>query len=173
MTETEDYATGAAWDDITGKPTEFAPEAHATSHEAGGSDELLAASYVNRFTRPGRLYASDGTTLKNLYQTTATVQDIPANGDRIQMFFIADGTETKLTLGQYKTASSGIFDLYVNGVLDSSGYDNYSSSGVIIQRQITPTQPIVAGLNTIEMRVNGKNASSTNYGISTYGVNIS
>ncbi|OGN96285.1 MAG: hypothetical protein A2Y89_02675 [Chloroflexi bacterium RBG_13_51_18] len=48
MSETEDYTIAAPWDDITGKPTEWAPEAHAADHEAGGADEMDCAGLAGR-----------------------------------------------------------------------------------------------------------------------------
>ncbi len=160
------------WTGITDKPTTFTPEAHASTHEAAGSDILKAASYVNRFTRPGRLYASDGTTLKKPVHDTYSYQYSPANGDRIQMFFICDGTETFLQMGSLKSVNSGIFDLYVNNTLDSSGYDNYAAANIPIYRQLLLSQPITAGLNIIELRVNGKGVIATNYYINTYGASL-
>ncbi len=164
------------WAGITDKPTEFAPEAHAASHEAGGSDALLAASYVNRWTRPGRLYASDGTTLKQLIHTDTTrfvtTQNAPENGDRLQTFFICAGTETKLSISNLSRYDAAIFDIYVNGELDSTGYDDYSPWDEFISRYITLSQPTITGLNTIELHVNGQNASSTGYAVRTYGISI-
>ncbi len=160
------------WAGITDKPSTFTPEAHASTHEAAGSDILKAASYVNRFTRPGRLYASNGTTLKKMNHREYSYQDTPENNDKIQMFFICNGTETRLELAMSKNSGSAIFDLYVNDVLDSSAYDNYGSLAVILYREILLSRPIVAGLNVIELRVNGKNALSSNYFMNTYGANL-
>jgi len=140
----------AAWSDLNGQPDQ----------------------YVNRWTRPGRLYAADGTTLKQLAHVGYTTQIIVANGDRFQLFHLCAGTETKLNLSTYKHNNCGIFDLYVNGVLDSAGYDDYSSVAISVHRDITLTRPIVPGLNTIEFRVNGKNASSTNYLLQIYGASL-
>jgi len=118
---------------------------------------------INRFAQPSRLYASNGTTLKQLLHTGDTYQNTPADGDRIQMFFMCDGTETKFELGTEKHTTRGIFDLYVNGILDSSGYDDYAAGSTDSFRDITLTEPIVKGSNMVELRINGKNASSTNY----------
>lgn len=157
------------WAGITDKPSTFTPEAHASTHEAAGSDVLKAASYVNRFTRPARIYASNGVTLKAIGNKDYSFQIAPQNGDKIQMFFICSGTETLLELSSLRNAASGKFDLYVNNILDSSAYDNYRSTETTIDREIGLSQPIIAGLNTIELRVNGKNASSGGYIINTYG----
>jgi len=35
-----DEAEAVAWDGVTGKPSEYTPEAHNTTHEDGGSDEI-------------------------------------------------------------------------------------------------------------------------------------
>lgn len=158
MAETEDYAQ--------------TPEAHHTSHEAGGSDELLAASYVNKWTRPGRLYAADGTTLKSMAHAYYTFQVSPENGDKFQLFFICSGLETTLNLGTYKGTTIGIFDIYINNILDSAGYDDYFLGSGFVYRSITLSQPIIAGINTIELRVNDKNVSSSNYYIDIAGASL-
>lgn len=158
MAETEDYAQ--------------TPEAHAASHEAGGSDVLKAASYVNRWTRPGRLYASDGTTLKQLRHSTSTLQALPANGDKIQMFLLCDGTETQICLTTLRGSTCGIFDLYINDTLDSAGYDQYNATAGVVHNWITTTQQINPGLNLIELRVNNKNVSSSSYAIQVQGLSV-
>jgi len=81
-------------------------------------------------------------------------------------------TETKLELGNRKDVDCGIFDLYVNNVLDSSEYDDYIAVLEEVYREITLTQPIKKGLNTIELRVNGKNVASSNYAINLGGTSL-
>ena len=81
-------------------------------------------------------------------------------------------TETKLELGNRKDVDCGIFDLYVNNVLDSSEYDDYIAVLEEVYREITLTQPIKKGLNTIELRVNGKNVASSNYVINLGGTSL-
>jgi len=116
-------------------------------------------------TMPSRLYASDGTTLKQLNFRYSAYQEIRDNGDKMFAYFTCKGNETKLYIRSFKDSNSGIWDLYVNGVLDSSGYDSYAAAGVSVSLEIILTEPIIKGLNIIEFRVNGKNASSTGYKI--------
>jgi len=116
-------------------------------------------------TMPSRLYASDGTTLKQLgfrYSGYQIVNNV--DGDKMFAYFTCKGNETKLYIRSFKDTNSGIWDLYVNNVLDSSGYDSYAAA-VGVSLKITLTQPIKKGLNIIEFRVNGKNASSAGYKI--------
>lgn len=40
LSGTPEEGGASAWDDLTGKPSEFDPEDHATDHESGGDDEL-------------------------------------------------------------------------------------------------------------------------------------
>lgn len=124
------------------------------------------------WARPSKLFAADGITLKQLVHGTGTQQNTPQDGDRLQSFFVCRGDETKLSIGCSIFTSSGIFDIYVNDVLDSSGYDNYNGTTSTLQRYITLTLRIVKGKNVIELRVNGKNALSTNYTVNVFGISL-
>lgn len=131
---------------------------------------------VITWAKPSRLYAANGTTLKQLlqgeYTRPRTQQLVAADGDRMQMFFFARGNETTLDISTDTNTTRAIWDLYVNGVLDSSGYDDYSAAAGHQQRHITLTRPIVVGYNVIELRANGKNALSTDYFIAQIGASI-
>jgi len=134
---------------------------------------LITFGVINRMTNIGRAYASDGTTLKQISQgSTGRGVASAADGDRAQLFFMCSGVETKLEISNRKLTTAGIWDLYINNVLDSSGYDDYAASAADVHREITLTQAIVSGLNVIELRVNGKNASSSAYNISVYGASL-
>lgn len=126
-----------------------------------------------KFTRPSKLLDNPGTTNKPISHDYRSYQGTPADGDRIFMYVVCDGDETVLDLGTEKGSFAGIFDLYINNVLDSSGYDDYAAATAAVFRRITLTESIKRGLNTIELRVNGKNASSSNYYILVYGVSVS
>jgi len=126
----------------------------------------ITQPFIVTHTIPSRLYASDGTTLKQLgfrYSAYQIVNNV--DGDKMFAYFTCKGNETLAYLRHYKDSNSGIFDLYINNVLDSSGYDEYAAVGVSSSLKITLTQLIKKGLNTIEFRVNGKNASSSAYKI--------
>lgn len=138
--------------------------------------QTASPNVVVTFSKPSRLYASDGVTLKQLlqgeYTRPRTQQAVAADGDRMQMFFYARGDETILDISTDTNTTRAIWDLYVNGVLDSSGYDDYAAAAGHQQRHITLTRPIVAGYNVIELRANGKNALSTDYIIAVIGASI-
>jgi hypothetical protein len=95
-----------------------------------------------------------------------------ANGDRLYWVVYCTGGETKLYFYVSKASNRAIFDLYINGVLDSSGYDLYSASTLDATITITPTQPIISGVNEIKLVINGKNASSSAYYILGYGMRV-
>lgn len=133
---------------------------------------LLRTDIYCLFARPSRLYAADGETLKQLNHETYSYQASPLDGDIFQINFFARGGETLLSLGCWKKTTSGKFDIYVNGILDSSAYDNYAASPAVLNRYITLTQPIVAGYNLIELKLNGKHASSGGYDLSIYGASL-
>jgi len=122
----------------------------------------------NRFTRPVRCFASDGITKKHLIGPWAIFQETPANGDIIQSFLIGDLTETYLYFSMVKGPEEAIFDLYFNEILIQAGIDNYSASSVTVERRYDISAHGKAGKNIVEFRVNGKNAASTDYFITTY-----
>lgn len=99
-------------------------------------------------------------------------QGYAANGDYMTFTMYCAGTETHLEISIYKSVSRGIFDIYINGILDSSGYDTYAASGSASILDVLLSQPIIAGWNTIVFKVNGKNASSSGYYINIYGVRL-
>ena len=133
-------------------------------------DNIINMNGLCLFSRPDRLYASDGTTLKQLNHAAYSYQNSAADGDRMQLEFYARGTETKLCLGCSKTSTSGKFDLYINGNLDTSAYDNYAASPADLHRYITLTQPINPGYNLIELRVNGTTGAA--YVLNVYGASL-
>ena len=135
------------------------------------------------YARPSRCYASDGTTLKQLNHVNATggvlysytAQDAAADGDRLQTFLTANGTETKLSVGLFTEDVGGIFDLYINDVLDSSTYDTYSVASGVLNLYISLSAgvlPIRVGENKIEFRVNDNNVGSSDFYIEVGGVSI-
>lgn len=97
---------------------------------------------------------------------------IIADGNRYQMFFMARGNETELNISTKIGIDGGIWDLYINGILDSAGYDDYAVAEAVITRQIILTLPIRQGYNVFEMRCNGKNPASVNFTITVFGASI-
>ncbi len=85
---------------------------------------------------------------------------------------IADGTETSILIGTYKSTDRGIYDLYINDTLDSSGYDDYAASAVELTRQILLTVPLRRGWNKISLKLNSKNASSSDYLLGVLGIAV-
>jgi hypothetical protein len=128
--------------------------------------------FLSRFSNVGKLLSSVGALKAIGHAAEGRFQIAPANGDKLQMFFICDGTETKLEFSDKRLSVSGIFDIYVNGVLDSSGYDDYAAAAADVHREITLSQPIRPGLNTIELRVNGKNVAASSYYVSVMGASL-
>lgn len=97
-------------------------------------------------------------------------QLVPALNDWVYTSFDCDGTETTLDITTLKDTDQAKWDLYVNGVVDSTGYDDYNGSVANNQRHITLTQPIRQGKNTIGLKAASKNAASSNYRISVVGM---
>lgn len=128
---------------------------------------------MRSFFTPTYLYAADGTEKPLKCNTGYHIQiSSPSDGDYFIIPVFCSGSETILELSHYKGTDKGIVDLYVNGVLDSSAYDQYASSSTPSHTSITLTRPIVAGWNEIKFVVNGKNASSSSYYLGIYGVRL-
>ncbi len=127
---------------------------------------------LNRFANIGRIWSA-ANVLKDIGDSAAgRGQVIPADGDRLFLYYIADGTETAFDITCRGGTTSAIFDLYINNVLDSAGYDNYLAVAADITRHIILAQPVLQGLNQIELRVNGRNGLSTNYYILIRGASL-
>ena len=127
---------------------------------------LSRYSNIAKFMTAAGVLKAQGETQNGRYGITV------ADGDKYQIFFICDGTETLLEISNYKGALEAIFDLYVNGVLDSSGYDDYAAAGAYVNREITLSQPVRIGMNTIELRINGKNVASGGYFLQVAGASL-
>lgn len=128
--------------------------------------------FRSRFSTIAKFMTAAGALKALGYNSNGRYGITTADGDKYQMFFICDGTETLLEITNRKASSEGIFDLYVNGVLDSSGYDDYAAVSADVNREITLTQPVRIGMNTIELRVNGKNVAASEYRVAVYGASL-
>lgn len=100
------------------------------------------------------------------------IQTSAADGDYCIIPVYCVNNETIMDLSWQKAASRGIFNIYINNVLDSSGYDGYAASATALASSITLTQPLLSGWNEIKIKINGKNASAIGYNFNIYGVRI-
>jgi len=116
-----------------------------------------------------RIIGSDGTVKKIVHDTTSTKYgttcDNPENGDEYEFYVFGCKGATKLSMWYYKGPDAGTWDLYINDQLDSSGYDEYSSSYDYAFREIDLTEDVPDGVVKFTMKVNGKNASSSGYAL--------
>lgn len=143
----------------------------------GGIGKPYADEYKPRIEslfRATGAYASNGNVkdwgISSAYDTLGASPS--ADGDYIIIPVYCTGTETLLFLFYIKASIMGIFDLYINGVLDTAGIDAYASSYTDTMQKITLTQPIIAGWNEVKLVVNDKNASASNYAVGNYGVRL-
>lgn len=132
--------------------------------------------HINTFTRPSRAYNNAGNLIQlnhtNNINENFTSASPAVDGDCFQLFFCARGNEVWFSISTYTNLNRPIWDLYVNGILDSAGYDDYTPAAGIQRRYIALTQPIREGYNIIELKVNGKNGASTGFILSVYGASI-
>lgn len=127
---------------------------------------------LSRFSNVSRLYSS-ALALKQIgHSAFGRTQAVPADGDRLQLEYFLDGTETLFEISTNMISGAAKWDLYVNSVLDSSGYDDYDGAGAVASREITLANPVRYGHNRVELRVNGKNALSSGYTVQVYGASI-
>lgn len=111
--------------------------------------------YVNNLTRALTI---DGLQIANMYQTT-----FGNNGDFFTAgFFLAAGTYTVTVVG-VTNSSFGKADWLVDGASATTGQDWYSAS---ITRNVIKTFSLTiaaGGYHTLQVTVNGKNASSSGF----------
>lgn len=133
------------------------------------------------FTRPSKVLSSadvpkqldHGDTVGVPIYTVSSA-DSGANGDKYFLYFYTPtGTETIIEISTLKAPSAGKWDLYVNGSVDTTGYDDYAAADAPVIRRITLSSSLLVGENLVELRVNGKNGASSGYYINVFGVSIS
>lgn len=90
-------------------------------------------------------------------------QSTPANGDeRLINLVLEKGTWTLVLIGE--TASTCCkSDVYLDGVLQGSTLDWYSSTVAYNVEKSVTVAVLTSGQHALKLKVNGKNASSTNY----------
>lgn len=93
------------------------------------------------------------------------------NNDYMQWNFLVESGTYRLDLIHTKWASYAIFDILIDGVSVGT-VDGYNAS--ILHNVVTSITGIVltAGHHTVRIAANGKNASSTNYTITTQSVTL-
>lgn len=101
-----------------------------------------------------------------------TVASGASNGDIVYIYVYKFENETNIDVMIAKRNACGIFDLYVNGILDSSGYDFYNATTLATTISISLTTPIYVGWNELKFVANGKNELSSSYATSIYGVYV-
>lgn len=135
------------------------------------SSPFPPAALKNRqFTRCAKITASNGT--EQAISSTVFDSGSAANGNNYYFYVFCDGTETILDLGTQKGGSRGIFDIYLNGALDTAGFDDYNSSADDVTRNVTLARKPAPGWNEVKLVINGKNAGSSNYNLVVYGVRL-
>lgn len=85
-----------------------------------------------------------------------------SDGSWLEFVATASGGETTIAIITQKGGNRGKWDLYVDGDLDSEGYNDYGGS-VNVRRQITLQKPLSEGIHTFKMVTNGKDGDSTGY----------
>jgi hypothetical protein len=173
----------AALDDITGG-TEL-PTVAGECIVPTDSDENVAYLSTDGATWNKPLYLGATQRYSNVYKVVTSVggakiivvtqygrTTLSAQDGNIHYIEItAFGGEGLLNLSTYVDTNKGKFDLYINGVLDSS-YDDYAASPAFLTRMIGMTTVFKKGYNLIELRVNGQNAASSGYYLSVLGVGV-
>jgi hypothetical protein len=124
-------------------------------------------------TNISKIIKQDGVTLSQIGQNSLGCYNVnAADGDNLFCYFSCVGNESLLELRTFKNTTSGIFDIYINELLHSSGYDDYNATGIAINREINVANKISRGNNVIKIKINGKNALSSNYNIQVLGASL-
>lgn len=95
-----------------------------------------------------------------------------ANADKAFFYLFCNGAETVLDVQIWAVATGGIFDVYLNDVLDTAGIDTYSAVSTLISVNVALTTDTIPGINTIELRTNGRNGLSGGWVIITIKVRL-
>jgi len=88
----------------------------------------------------------------------------PANGDEIHYkVYIAKGTHT-IILGYREYTDAGILEVYLDDtLLDTIDMYNSDTSNILTVHRIENVNVTSDGLKTLKLKINGKNADSSNY----------
>lgn len=171
-------STGTAFEFPTNLAIPGAPTA-ATASINTNTTQLATTAYVYRIQPKTRqfnrcAYLTDSTNVELKMNSCGGIDRATTLGSGHKLYYypFCVGGETTIDINVSKGSNRCMFDLYVNNVLDSSGYDLYNSSTVDATVTISLSQAIVAGFNEIRIVVNGKNGSSTGYDPAVYGVRI-
>lgn len=125
-----------------------------------GFDAMELKSSADAYKAFTRIFNASGTLGMHAYQSS------PANGDKIIFYFtLQDGEYTFCMIG-VKYPDEGKSDLYVDDVKvnGATPYDWYAAATTLNQTwTVTGITLTTSGLHKFEIRVNGKNASSSNY----------
>jgi hypothetical protein len=97
-------------------------------------------------------------------------QSVAADGDIFFIPILCSSEKTIIDIYTSVGSNRGIFNLYIDGVLNSSGYDTYNSTNSSSIFSITMVTPLSAGIHEIKLVVTGKNLSSTAYVVIIGGV---
>lgn len=141
----------------------------------GGIGKPYADQYkpqLGQWMNPSSCRDSNGTEIGFSISGGFYLQSNISDGSYMIIPLFSVGGETKLDILWYRASDRGIFDVYVNGVLDSSGYDGYSASPSNTSTTITLTRSLNPGWNIFKLLVNGKNASASGYGLSVLGARL-
>lgn len=96
-----------------------------------------------------------------------------ANGDYFIFNVWSDAaTEWTIDVNVAKSNAMGKFDLYLNGVSESTGNDCYNSTAANAMISIGISHAMKVGWNIVKLVLNGKNASSSGYSLATMGIRI-
>lgn len=120
---------------------------------------------------PARLLVSNATLTETVTDTVliSTSAANAADGDTFDaMAWIEGGTYTLKIHGRKET-TAGKFDVYIDGVLASSGNDAYASAANFMF-SISDVAISGSGYHTIRIKINTKNGSSSDYTFGCYGM---
>ncbi len=136
-------------------------------------DDRLKSYFTNRsvsiFKATSSADAALALTVTAGYSTVAAAA--AADGDKHLAEAVCDGTETTMLISYRKNTDAGSFDIYLNGVKDNQAtVDTYAAAGADATVSVTLSTAPRKGYNRIELRVNGKNAASTDYVLNIYRI---
>ncbi len=126
--------------------------------------------FASSLYQPTKLYGSDNAE-KAIASYGTNYQSNALNGDYFITPLYCIGGETILDVSLMKNPAGGIIDIYIDNTLNTSGYDTYAASNTNLVLSVS-VGALSTGNHILKFVLNSKNASSSAYIFTLYGVRL-
>jgi len=146
-----EQTSASTWAGITGKPSTFAPSAHAATHGSGGADPITVTQAQVTSTLGTANLQGDITQLSTIVSTlgTAAGYDVPGNGENASGSMVVIATDTRLTNARTPTSHSHGNVTNAGAIGTTSGQIVVTTTGGVLTTAATIAAGSVSGLATV------------------------